>query len=164
MPTLDQAFLNFSTSRLKTLLGQIETCLGKLDESALWGRTGDNANSAGNLCLHLAGNIRQLILHAIGGAPDVRVRDAEFNTRGGLTKADVLTQLTAAVDEACALLESLPAARLLETVHPMGREMLALDTIYMVVQHFALHTGQIIFLTKAFTGEDLNLPRFATTK
>ncbi|MGC4048161.1 MAG: DUF1572 family protein [Paludibaculum sp.] len=164
MLTLDQAFLSFSISRMKALLGQIETCLGKLDEPALWGRTGDNANSAGNLCLHLEGNVRQLILHSIGGAPDVRVRDNEFNTRGGLTRTDVLAKLTAVVNEAGALLETLPAERLLETVHPMGREMLALDTIYMVVQHFALHTGQIIFLTKAFTGEDLNLPRFATTK
>lgn len=162
MATVEQAFLVFSTSKLRMLMGQIETCVGKLEESQVWGRTGDNANSAGNLCLHLEGNVRQFIIHSIAGQPDVRVRDAEFGARGGLTKQELLAKLSACVEEACTALEKLAPERLLETVAPMGRTMLTLDAIYQVVQHFALHTGQIIFLTKALTGEDLNLPRFAT--
>ncbi|WP_321476320.1 DUF1572 family protein [uncultured Paludibaculum sp.] len=162
MATVEQAFLVFSTTKLRMLMGQIETCMGKLEDAQVWGRTGDNANSAGNLCLHLEGNVRQFIIHSIGGQPDVRVRDAEFGSRGGLTKQELLSKLSACVEEACAVLEKLAPERLLETVAPMGRAMLTLDAIYQVVQHFALHTGQIIFLTKAFTGEDLNLPRLAT--
>jgi len=34
-----------------------------------------------------------------------------------------------------------------------------LEAIYHVVEHFSMHTGQIILLTKARTGEDLNLWR-----
>lgn len=162
MPTVDQAFLVFSTTKLRMLVGQVETCLGKLDETQVWGRTGDNANSAGNLCLHLEGNVRQFIIHAIGGAPDVRARDAEFGTRGGLGIPELVAKLSACVEEACTVLERMAPERLLELVAPMGRTMLTLDAIYQVVQHFALHTGQIIFLTKAFTGEDLNLPRFTS--
>lgn len=162
MPTVEQAFLEFSTGKLRQLMGQIETCIGKLDDSQVWGRTGDNANSAGNLCLHLEGNVRQFVIHAIGGQPDVRVRDAEFSTRGGLTNQELVSKLSKCVESACAVLEALPPERLLERVSPMGLEMLTLDAIYQVVQHFALHTGQIIFLTKAFTGEDLNLPRLVS--
>jgi uncharacterized damage-inducible protein DinB len=30
-----------------------------------------------------------------------------------------------------------------------------LEAIYHVVEHFSMHTGQIIFATKLLTGEDL---------
>ena len=38
-------------------------------------------------------------------------------------------------------------------------EVTVLEAIYHVVEHFGMHTGQIILLTKARTGEDLKLWR-----
>ena len=58
--------------------GKIRLALSAMPESELWHRPNASSNSAGNLVLHLAGNVRQWIVSGVGGAPDVRARDAEF--------------------------------------------------------------------------------------
>ena len=40
----------------------------------VWWRANESMNSVANLVLHLAGNLRQWIVHGVGGAPDVRQR------------------------------------------------------------------------------------------
>jgi hypothetical protein len=159
MPTTGQAFLDFSVRKLRQLTGQIEACLNKLDESQIWLRPAGPANSVGNLCLHLNGNVRQFILHGIGGHADVRVRDLEFSTTGGLSRAELFASLQQTVEEACRVLESLPDELLLKIVRPQDGNLLALDAVYQVVQHFALHTGQIMYATKNFTEQDLGFYR-----
>src|SRR5579863_6010403 len=77
-------FLRVSTVQLETQLARIEACVAKLTEEQLWTRYGENQNAAGNLVLHLTGNVRQWILSGIGGAEDTRVRDAEFAARGSV--------------------------------------------------------------------------------
>lgn len=119
-------------------------------------RAGENSNACGNLCLHLAGNVKQWILHGLGGAPDERVRDAEFAAAGGIGRAELLQRLRSVVEESCRLIESLPDARLTEICHPQNYTVTVLEAIYHVVEHFSLHTGQIILLTKASTGADLS--------
>lgn len=159
MPTTGQAFLDFSIRKLRQLAGQIDACLDKLDESQIWLRPAGPANSVGNLCLHLNGNVRQWILHGLGGHPDVRVRDLEFSTSGGLSRAELALSLNQTVEQACRILEVLPEERLLTTVNPQNGDLLALDAVYQVVQHFALHTGQIMYATKNFTEQDLGFYR-----
>lgn len=157
--TAERNFLETSAKRMRAAHERIQVCLGKLDDERIWLRTGDNANACGNLCLHLAGNVRQWILHGVGGQPDLRNRDAEFAARGGagkgMGKAELAAQLRSTVEEACALIDSLPDACLTEIRHPQNQTVTVLEAIYNVVEHFSLHTGQIIFLTKALTGEDL---------
>ena len=41
-------------------------------------------------------------------------------------------------------------------------DVTVLEAIYHVVEHFGMHTGQIILLSKARTGEDLKLWRPAS--
>jgi uncharacterized damage-inducible protein DinB len=157
--TVERDFLETSAKRMRAAHERIQVCLEKLDDEQIWLRTGDNANACGNLCLHLAGNVRQWILHGVGGQPDLRNRDAEFAARGGarmgMSKADLAAQLRSTVEEACALIDALPDASLTEIRHPQSHTVTVLEAIYHVVEHFSLHTGQIIFLTKAVTGEDL---------
>lgn len=118
-------------------------------------RAGENSNACGNLCLHLAGNVKQWILHGVGGAPDQRVRDAEFAAAGGIGRDELLQRLRSVVEESCGLIESLTDARLTEICHPQNYTVTVLEAIYHVVEHFSLHTGQIILLTKALAGVDL---------
>jgi uncharacterized damage-inducible protein DinB len=153
--TVERNFLECSAKRMRQAHERIEVCIRKLDDERIWLRTGDNANACGNLCLHLSGNVRQWILHGVGGQPDLRTRDAEFAARGGVGKEELLAKLRTTVEEACALIESLPDACLTEIRHPQNHTVTVLEAIYHVVEHFSLHTGQIIFLTKALTGEDL---------
>lgn len=140
---------------MRQAYARVEVCIHKLSDEQIWLRTGDNANACGNLCLHLAGNVRQWILHGVGGQPDVRQRDAEFAAHGGVGKEELIGRLRSVVEQASALIESLPDERLAEICHPQNYTVTVLEAIYHVVEHFSLHAGQIIFLTKAVTREDL---------
>jgi uncharacterized damage-inducible protein DinB len=154
-PALDRIFLDCSARRLTQLASRIDDCLSRLGDERIWMRGGENQNAAGNLVLHLAGNLRQWIVAGVGGAPDARDRDAEFAAREGATAGELRERLAAIVREAAAAIAAVPAARLAGRVRIQGYEVTVLEAIYHVVEHFAQHTGQIIFLTKALTGDDL---------
>jgi len=159
MVSAEHIFLEFSVAKLRQYLARIHACLDHLDEEQVWRRASESSNSIGNLCLHLAGNVRQWILHGIGGEPDVRRRDDEFAARGGVQKTELLARLDETVRRACGLLEALPPGRLLETTRPQNYDVTVLEAIYHVVEHFSGHTGQIIAATKAMTGSDLGFYR-----
>lgn len=154
-PALDRIFLEFSIKKLRQLFSRIEDCLGKLNDEQIWARGSENENAAGNLVLHLSGNVRQWIISAVGGAPDVRVRDREFSARGGLEKAGLLERLRSTVEEATGVLEQVTPERLAEQVTVQSYHIPVMEAIYHVVEHFAQHTGQILFATKLLTGSDL---------
>ena len=154
-PALESIFLDCSVRRLNQLAARIDDCVGRLSTEQLWFRGGQNQNAAGNLVLHLAGNLRQWIVSGVGGAPDARDRDAEFAARGGFGAQELRDRLGAAVSEAGAVIAVLPPARLAAHVRIQGYEVTVLEAIYHVVEHFAQHTGQIIFAAKAATGADL---------
>jgi uncharacterized damage-inducible protein DinB len=127
---------------------KIRRCLDVLPANALWSRTDESSNSVGNLLLHLEGNVRQWIVSAVGGAPDARYRSAEFTARDGATTDELFGALRATLDEADAVIARLTPAELLERRTIQGRDVAVMDAVYHVVEHFALHTGQIILLTK----------------
>lgn len=159
MATAEQVFLAFSVSKLRQYLARIHACIDLLSEDQLWHRANDASNAIGNLCLHLAGNVRQWILHGVGGEPDVRQRDAEFAERGGRSKQQLASQLEETVRRACEVIESLAADELLRIIHPQNYKVTVLEAVYHVVEHFSGHTGQIIAATKAMTGADLGFYR-----
>jgi uncharacterized damage-inducible protein DinB len=146
-------FLKFSCEKLTELLTRIETCAAKLTPEQIWMRGAENENAVGNLMLHLAGNVRQWIICGVGGAEDHRDRDSEFEARAG---SDALDRLRVTVSEAVEVLKGLPHERLseLRTIQKHW-DLTVLEAIYHVVEHFSMHTGQIIFATKLLTGSDL---------
>ena len=152
---LDRLFLDHSVSKLRQYTERIETCLGKLNEEQVWARGSENENAIGNLVLHLCGNVRQWIVAGVGGQPDIRVRDAEFDTRGGVAIADLVARLRQTVDAAAGVIDSVTTARLPERLGIQQYDVSVLEAIYHVVEHFAMHTGQILFATKMLTGSDL---------
>lgn len=142
-------------------LPRIERCLRTLSEEQIWWRPNDASNSAGNLVLHLAGNVRQWIVSGLGGAPDARRREQEFAERGPVPRVQLLLTLRGAVADACKVLRRLPAEDLARAYRIQKLRVTGLNTVLHVVEHFAFHTGQIIFLTKQQAGRDLaftNLP------
>ncbi len=153
---IDQAFLNYSAEQLLTLSGRIQDCLGRLSAEQVWMRNSDSQNAVGNIVLHLCGNVRQWIIGGVGGQPDVRDRDAEFAARGGVQPAELADKLKSTVAEAADVIRALPPERLMErkTIQKVYTATL-MEAIYHVVEHFAQHTGQVIFATKLLTGEDL---------
>jgi uncharacterized damage-inducible protein DinB len=152
---LHRLFLDCSVRRLEHNLSRIETCLGKLGEEQVWARGSENENAIGNLVLHLAGNVRQWIVAGVGGAPDTRERDGEFSARGGSSIPELRQRLRGIVGEAAAAIGAVTPERLAERVVIQKYEVSILEAIYHVVEHFSLHTGQIIFATKMMTASDM---------
>jgi uncharacterized damage-inducible protein DinB len=153
--TLHRDFLNFSADKLRQCSGRIETCLGTLTQEQIWARGSQNENAVGNLVLHLCGNVRQWIVAGVGGAPDVRQRDEEFAARGGVPAPELAARLETVVADAVAVLDHVTPERLAQSITVQKYQMTVLTAIYHVVEHFAEHTGQIIFAAKLFTGSDL---------
>ncbi len=155
MADITPEFLSFAVSKLREFESRIVVCSGKLTEEQIWARGSANENSFGNLVLHLSGNIRQWIVATLGGQPDARDRDAEFAAEGGKSIAELLAHLHRAVEESVAVIESRTAEQLLAVYHVQVYDVTGVEAVFHVVEHFAMHTGQMIFLTKMLTGTDL---------
>ncbi len=152
---IENAFIQFSADKLEQLGSRIEDCLTKLSPEQIWMRQSENENAVGNLVLHLSGNLDQWIRSGVGGEPDHRQRDAEFAARGGQETAELSSRLQTAISNAAAIIRGLTPERLGEQVTIQKYSVTVLAAVYHVVEHFAQHTGQIMFATKLFTGEDL---------
>ena len=153
---IGQAFIHRSIAYLKgDYLPKIRLALKGLTEEDIWWRPNEASNSIGNLVLHLAGNIRQWVVSGIGGAPDIRKRDEEFLADGGSKAPELLGHLEQAVEAVEDVLSRLAPEELLEPRVIQGMDVLVLDALYHVVEHFSTHTGQIVYLAKLRTGKDL---------
>lgn len=152
--SLERQFIDFSATKLLQYAGEIDHCLAKLSDEQVWARSGDHQNAIGNLILHLCGNVRQRV-EAIGRREHVRVRETEFSTAGGLSMAALKNLLHATVDDAVAQMKSLTAGDLSQRVQAGEFNQSILECIYHMELHFALHSGQIFFMTKMATGEGL---------
>lgn len=156
-PAVAQAFMEASRRYLRDEYPRkIEVALERLAVADLWWRPSPVSNSIGNLVLHLAGNTRQWIVHGLGGADDVRARASEFEQTGGLDLAALMARLRAATDEADRVLAGMDPADLLTERRIQGLSVTGLDAVYHVVEHFSMHTGQILYLVKLRSGRSLD--------
>jgi uncharacterized damage-inducible protein DinB len=153
-PKLDRLFVEFAANKLNQLASRIDDCVARLSEDQIWARGAESENAIGNLILHLNGNVRQWILAGVGGQPDFRQRDKEFAARGGASRERLLRDLRVTLDEAVAVIGDLSTIRLAESVRVQDYTVTVLEAVFHVVEHFAQHTGQIIYATKMLTGED----------
>ncbi len=152
---LERQFLDHSTEKLRQYTGRIETCLAKLTEEQIWLRGAENENAVGNLVLHLSGNVRQWIVSGVGGQPDLRERDLEFDTHSGVPSAELMDRLRRTVDEAVEVIGGVTQEQLAGRLLIQKYDVSVLEAIYHVVEHFSMHTGQILFITKMLSGSDL---------
>ena len=157
MPDVRDEFCNYARNKLADNLAQIERCAGLLTDEQLWSRPNDVSNSIANLILHLTGNVRQWIVAGIGGETFDRDRPSEFACRDIRPAAEILPPLRETVSRACQIIESLTAERLAEATAIQGYEVSVTAAVFHVVEHFSLHTGQIVYQTKILTGQDLSL-------
>ena len=154
-PSLGAEFLRVSRHEIKRRLTRIEDCVSRLSTEQVWSRGSEVENAVGNLILHLAGNLRQWILAGVGGAVDDRDRDAEFARRESIDTEELLAWLRGTVGEADRVLGQLGEGELLAMRRIQAYEVTVLHAICHVMDHFAEHTGQIIWATKRMTGQDL---------
>ncbi len=156
MSDVAQTFIDQSRRFLLVeYLRKIEQCVAELSDEDLWWRPNEVSNSVGNLLLHLAGNVRQWIIHGVGGAADVRQRPQEFDERHGSSAEPLLARLRQTLDEADRVLAGLDPADLPGPRCIQGIDVTVFEAVYHVVEHFSTHVGQIVYVTKLRTGRDL---------
>ncbi|HEY6230395.1 MAG TPA: DinB family protein [Pyrinomonadaceae bacterium] len=136
-------------------LPKIESCVARLTDQQIWWRPNPESNSIGNLLLHLCGNARQWIVCGLGNEPDDRRRQAEFDTQDAAPREQLLRTLRTTMAEVDGVLSSFDVSKLLNHYRIQGFDTTALDAIFHVTEHFSMHTGQIILITKQLTATDL---------
>ncbi len=85
---------------IETLLKLFDRDLQRLEEEinlyqteeAIWKLGGEIKNTAGNLCLHLCGNLQHYIGAKLGHTSYIRNRDNEFAAKG-ISKADLIAEV-----------------------------------------------------------------------
>jgi hypothetical protein len=146
--------LEFARRTMRDIyLPRITRCLAALSQDDIWWRPAAASNSAGNLVLHLQGNVRQWIISGLGGAKDVRQRNREFSDAGPIPRRTLIEELRTTVREACAVLSGLSAYSI------QGFSITGFHAVLHVTEHFSHHAGQIIYITKLRTEKDLRFTR-----
>ena len=140
-------------------LPRLVKCLERLSTEQIWWRPNRASNSAGNLVLHLAGNVRQWIISGLGGAPDRRERDKEFSEVGPLPRRVLVSRIQNTVGEACRVIRKLTAKDLSRVYHIQKYRVTGFAATFHVAEHFSHHVGQIILITKMLAGRDLGFTR-----
>jgi len=162
MSQVGRAFIVRSRAHLTDdYLPKIERCLELLSDEQIWWRANPQSNSIGNLLLHLSGNVRQWIVCGLGDTSDSRDRDSEFAQRAMISRDELLARLRQTLSEADATLARLDTDKLLEKRRIQKLEVTALEAILHVVEHFSMHTGQIILLARMFAEVDLGFYDFS---
>jgi uncharacterized damage-inducible protein DinB len=153
---LGKEYISYCRNRLmKEYLPRVKRCLEELSENDIWWRAHETDNSVGNLILHLSGNVRQWITTGIGGGKDTRDRPKEFSERGPIPKEELWMKLESTLHEADRMLERFDTTKMLEVRHIQKYDVTCLEAISHVVEHFAQHLGQIIYITKLRKGIDM---------
>ena len=156
-----QAFIVKARSLIgEEYLPKIERCLERLSDGEVWWRANEESNSIGNLLLHLAGNARQWIVSGVGQTADGRARQLEFDRREVVPRDELLRLVRQTLSEVDGVLASLDPARVLESRRIQGYDVTVLDAVFHVVEHFSMHTGQIILMTKLIKEADLKFYDF----
>jgi hypothetical protein len=138
---------------LAAALGRIAHCVGQLTDDQIWSRPRSDMNSIGNLLLHLAGNVRQLIVTGVGGAPDTRERQAEFDERGPIPGEELLEKLFAVVKEAQQVIQSASSEKLCAMIPVKRYDWNGIEAIVRSIAHFRGHAQEIIHMTRMILGE-----------
>jgi hypothetical protein len=149
-------FLEFSRNKLlDQYWPRLRSAVGSLTDDQVWWRPNTASNSIGNLILHLNGNVGQWLVASFNRLDDARDRPAEFGERRRIPSKELLSRLDRTMQQAGAVLDRLTADDLSRTYQIQGYTVSGLAAVYQVVEHFGLHYGQILYLTKSLSGRDL---------
>ncbi|WP_339753215.1 DinB family protein [uncultured Winogradskyella sp.] len=136
----------------ETLIKLFKRDLGKLkvevdsyrNEANLWIVNNDISNSAGNLCLHLVGNLNYFIGAILGDSGYIRQRDLEFSLKD-ISKSELITQINNTIEVVESTLSSISKEDLQKEYKRLVFED-TMTTEYFLVHlttHLAYHLGQI---------------------
>lgn len=143
-----ESFPELAARFLEEYLEKIAFAISRLPPERLWWRPAPGTNSAGNLLLHLYGNLSLWLLQGVGGTPYARDRAGEFAATGGAEAGELVERLAAAVGRCTALLRALGPGDEQRAVSIQGYAIDVRAAVFHAVEHMSYHTGQILLLLK----------------
>jgi uncharacterized damage-inducible protein DinB len=142
---IGRSFPELSAALLQEYADKIRIGLGRLSEEQVWWRPNRECNSAGNLVLHICGNLSLWVLGGLGGIEYERDRAGEFRARRTKSKAELLAYLQETVGRCRKVLEKV---NLDQRLSLQGYDVDGRAALYHTVEHASQHTGQILFIVK----------------
>jgi hypothetical protein len=134
------------------LLDLYERDLGKLkseieaysNEADIWRTAEEITNPAGNLCLHLSGNLRHFFGAVLGGDGYVRARHAEFASKN-VPRTDLIAGIDAALLSVRTTLETMSDEDFAATypIEVFGGPITTGFFLTHLATHLSWHLGQI---------------------
>jgi DinB superfamily len=123
------------------------------DDQTVWQTVPGVTNAAGNLALHVAGNLQYYVGGVLGGSGYVRNREAEFGRRSG-ARSEIVAEINAAIAAVRAVLpgraESGPSEMFPEPI--MGKTLPMNRFLLHLCAHAAFHLGQAGYVRRIVTG------------
>jgi uncharacterized damage-inducible protein DinB len=113
-------------------------------EEAIWRIQKEVKNSAGNLCLHLCGNLQYYIGTVLGNLGYIRNRELEFSAKN-ISKEKLIHEIQVTKTTVTATLDRLNA-NLLEEIYPVEVFKEPMTTGHFLIHltaHLGYHLGQI---------------------
>jgi hypothetical protein len=133
-------------------LARVAQQLEAFDDAHLWQVVPGVTNSAGNLMLHLHGNLREYIGRQIGSLPYERDRPREFATTG-MPRAELAANLAGLAAEIPDVLQKMAPDRW-DEIFPenvLGTPLTNRQFVIHLYGHLNYHLGQIDYLRRALT-------------
>ncbi|WP_421889984.1 DinB family protein [Marinoscillum sp.] len=122
------------------------------EESDLWKTAPGINNSAGNLALHLIGNLQHFIGAVLGETGYVRNREAEFSDKD-VAKAKILEDIRETIVVVSATLAKLtdPEFHGVYPIEVFGKPMTTLHFLVHLEGHLNYHLGQVNYHRRLLT-------------
>jgi hypothetical protein len=124
------------------------------NDETLWQTLPGVTNSAGNLALHLEGNLREFIGRQLGKLPYSRKRDLEFSLKG-IRKEELSTRLAELQLSIPSIIGELSSEQM-EMEYPqvvLERAMSTREFLIHLYGHLNWHLGQVDYLRRVLTGD-----------
>lgn len=121
-------------------------------DEALWQTLPGVKNSAGNLALHLEGNLREYVGRQLGNLPYSRNRPLEFSATG-LSRRELSARIAELKETIPSVIEALTSQQL-EVQYPTIVLEAAMPTQELLIHlygHLNWHLGQIDYLRRMLT-------------
>jgi uncharacterized damage-inducible protein DinB len=121
-------------------------------DEILWQRAAGVKNSAGNLVLHLEGNLREYIGRQLGHVPYSRTRDQEF-ALSGISRDELVRRMEHVKELVVKVVSQLSDSELAAT-HPervLEVDVSSHDLLVHLHGHLNFHLGQIDYLRRILT-------------
>lgn len=147
---MDNTFLASMTELFERDLNQLETEIAAYpNDELLWLTKGDVKNSAGNLALHLCGNLNHYIGATLGNTGYLRQRTREFSDKH-LDRGILLQQIRSTKQMVTGVLTGITSG-LLEEQYPIQVWEKPMTTQFFIMHlhgHLTYHLGQINYLRR----------------